>query len=209
MLFLPQPVFSQLAILYDTLSARKDSLMVTEILKSEGMMNEGLKIGVWERWYSNGQLCDSGKYAIYPKNSIRFYDADNSAFSYADTANIRMNLNDKYALPAGKWVSYYRNGRVQETGSYLPSGIVRMSATEMIDKDGELKNIYVFTEPEGVKTGVWTYFNDEGEMLWQENYINGVKIAEVPVEENDKFLHGREKFDGNSGRLLKRVRFYL
>lgn len=176
---LPQLGFAQITTLYDTVFARNDSTKVQEIIKSEGMMRDGFQIGLWKKWYSNGQLSDSCEYAIITRNKIKLYDED-SSFYEVDTNYIRKSLKEKYSFPIGEWVSFYRNGKKKETGNYLPFGIVKVTVLAVPDEHEDYKDIFVFTEPEGMKTGIWRYFDENGNIEEQENYINGVYVDDVP-----------------------------
>lgn len=179
-LLIPQLGFSQIITLFDTVYVKEDTLNVMEIMRSEGMMNDGFKIGFWKKWYSNRQLADSGEYAIVTKSKIKLYDFD-STFYEVDTNYIRNYLKEKYSFPIGKWVSYYPNGKIKETGSYLPFGIVKITVVAMLDGSG--KDIITFTEPKSMKTEIWKYFDENGKIVMQEKYINGVYVGDVSLEE--------------------------
>ena len=97
--------------LFDTVMIDNGTLKVMEIITSKGMMKDSFRVGLWQSWYSNKQLSDSGAYAIHPKGKIKLYDYD-STFDMVDTLTIRKNLKDQYSLPVGKWVSYYKNGKI-------------------------------------------------------------------------------------------------
>jgi antitoxin component YwqK of YwqJK toxin-antitoxin module len=95
-------------------------------------------------------------------------------------------LKEKYSLPVGKWISYYRNGQVLETGTYLAVGMVKTSTALVPGEDGELIYTEVIAEPEGVKTGEWTYYVETGKMVLKESYTEGLKAGEVFMQEEVK-----------------------
>jgi antitoxin component YwqK of YwqJK toxin-antitoxin module len=176
---LPQLGFAQMTTVFDTVFAEDDATKIQEVMKSEGMMKDGFQIGVWKKWYSNGQLSDSCEYAVISKNKIKLYDED-SSFYEVDTNYIRKSLKEKYSFPIGEQVSYYRNGKKKETGNYLPLGIVKIKVLAMPDGNGDFKDVYVFSEPEGMKTGIWRSFDDKGNVESKDKYINGVYVGDAP-----------------------------
>jgi antitoxin component YwqK of YwqJK toxin-antitoxin module len=182
--FLHQLSFGQTTTLYDTISdkaylAYSDSFkIVKHILRSEGIMKDGFQTGLWKSWYDNGQLADSGVYAIVTKNEITIYDSD-STFGYIDTNYIKKTFAEKYSFPSGHWVTYNRNGKIQDVGNYIPRGFVSTAAEE--DPNGSI--IFSWTPPTGMQTGIWKHYDENGKLESQENYKNGVNVGEIPIGE--------------------------
>ena len=177
----PHSGIAQITTLFDTIDSEIDTSKVKEILTSTGMMKDGFRVGVWQSWYSNKQLADSGAYAIIPKNKIKIHD-DDSTFSEVDTNYIRNSFKENYSFQVGKWVSYYKNGKIKSTGSYLPNGIVKVFVVAIDDGMGEIKDVSYFSYPEEMKTGIWKNFDKNGKIEEEENYIHGVFVGDIPVE---------------------------
>ena len=176
---LPLSGIAQITTVFDTVDSEIDTSKVKEILTSIGMMKDGFRVGVWQSWYSNKQLADSGAYAIFPKSKIKIHD-DDSSFSEVDTNYIRKSFKENYSFRVGKWVSYHKNGKIKSIGSYLPNGIVKAYVVAIPMDNGEIKDQFYFTFPEGMKTGIWNHFDENGKIEEQENYINGVFVGDIP-----------------------------
>ena len=180
-LIIPQFGFGQTTALYDTIFDSKNTSKINLIMRSEGILKDNFKIGIWKTWYPNGQLSDSGQYNIVVKSNIRVHDSD-STFFQVDTNYIRGRIKEKYSFPVGKWVSYYSNGKIKNTGTYLPFGFVEAQALQIPAEGDSLKFVYTFTFPEGMKTGIWKLYDENGKIEEQENYVNGVFVGDIPIE---------------------------
>src|SRR6185369_14921719 len=75
--------------------------------RSEGTLKDSVRLGVWQTWYENKQLSDSGEYVLLTADKIRF-KIEAGGYT-ADTSAILKNWLNKTSLEKGKWITYYKN----------------------------------------------------------------------------------------------------
>lgn len=89
----------------------------------------------------------------------------------------------KDSVKIGTWLSWYENGRLQDSGSYIPLQLenlrVYISETEM--KIYELDTLGIKKEDlsnhKETKTGKWVFYDDEGRIIEQGEYLPMAFIA--------------------------------
>ena len=64
--------YGQIVTLYDTLYNGDGVTFI--VYKSEGLMKDGKKTGVWKTWDAKGQLSEVGEYVPYTDGMITFMD---------------------------------------------------------------------------------------------------------------------------------------
>jgi len=180
--FFPLSIFGQMSALIDTIpKAVYDPIndkWLPSIMKSKGMLKDSLKVGVWQSFYDNGQVADSGEYRIADKIKIILMDSASQAiYHYVDTNYIKTTFKKKYSVPTGTWVEYNRNGTLKSAGTYLPVAFIEVSPPlDDIDNPGNL--LYSWSLPWAMKTGIWKYFNEQGKLEQTEVYKNGILIGD-------------------------------
>lgn len=107
-------------------------------IKAKGVFKNGLKFGLFEKFYENGQLRERGNYIFKDWNSIGnlklyYEDADLKYHNHLDEA--------KYEVPDilhGIFESYYENGILKERANY--SDGEKDGTCLLYDEDGKLLN---------------------------------------------------------------------
>jgi antitoxin component YwqK of YwqJK toxin-antitoxin module len=184
-LFISSVASAQTSVLYDTVYSNNHNEgpnVIVQILRSEGMLKDSLKIGPWKTYYQNKQISDAGEYLVYNKNSIRFSFMD-ASYTDVDTNAIKKTFKEIYSLPVGEWNSYYTDGKLESKGNYLPVAILVISPPiEGFNEQGELQTYVSYTSPEAMKTGIWEHYDEKGELESKETYVKGILITTVYPE---------------------------
>src|ERR1700752_1912956 len=152
--FLPISALGQITTFIDTIPKGvydpiKDEWLPS-IMKSTGVLQDTLKVGVWQTFYDNGQLANSGEYIITNKIKIIIMDSAYQAmYHYVDTNYIKTTFKEKYSIPSGTWVEYNRNGTLKSSGIYLPFAFIELSPP-LDDIDNPRNIIYSWSLPWGM-----------------------------------------------------------
>jgi antitoxin component YwqK of YwqJK toxin-antitoxin module len=119
-----------------------------------------VKVGKWQYWFENGQLRAEENYTEGSRTGIqKSWYASGKAESLVDlqakTATYWFENGQKQSsgvvtgdgLPTGTWIAWHANGLKNTEGAYDQSG---------------------------KKTGTWKFWDDKGQLIGQQNYVNGV-----------------------------------
>ncbi len=166
---------AQYTTLYDTVFI-DDTSTQFEIIKREGLLENGLNMGRWNSWYSNGQLAESGEYKIVSNKEIRFI-MDNSNITF-DTIDFRNKLNEKISIPFGWWTTYNKMGQILSKGQYLDYPVSLLYPIDMLDENGEIQTMISIDRPKSLKTGIWELYDELTKTTKIEIYNQGILINE-------------------------------
>ena len=97
-------------------------------------------------------------YASYPDGSLLSWQ------EYSD------------GIGQGKWINYYKNGQIQESGYYNKNKVE--GPVEKFYENGYLKASGTYKDWR-IKIGKWSYFNEDGTLLKEIDYGTKGSIEEV------------------------------
>jgi antitoxin component YwqK of YwqJK toxin-antitoxin module len=117
----------------------------------------GVEVGNWSIYYENGQVKEL--WSHYTSKTMRKFplklDVDTDFVSYSETKNYTSFSLTKYHNPiVGDIFTYFENGKVQSIKKYK---------NYIPDKTNNLQ----------IKDGVWQFYNELGELLYEREYNNG------------------------------------
>lgn len=167
---------AQETTIYDTIFRPEDSIKY-ELVKSSGVLKNGLKVGLWKSWYDNGQLMVQGEYAILLNKVIKIVNHEDCNECIVSDDEVRKQLKAAYSIETGKWETYHKNGQLMQTGSFLPEYTIDISWVEVIENDGSRRNVYSLPiYLHAWETGVWFYYDDNGKLTNKTTYVNGKAV---------------------------------
>jgi len=167
---------AQETTIYDTIFHPEDSIKY-ELVKSDGILQNGLKIGVWKSWYDNGQLVTQGEYTILLNKDIKIVNHEDCSECIVSEDEVRKQLKAAYSIETGKWETYYKNGKLMQTGSFLPEYTIDINWTEVIEDDGSRRNVYSLPiYLHALETGVWYYYDETGKFTNKTTYVKGEAV---------------------------------
>jgi antitoxin component YwqK of YwqJK toxin-antitoxin module len=159
--------------------------------------HDGLKTGMWEEYFTDGQLSMKGSYIDNKKEGIwEEYD------EYDDSIQKGPYKNGK---KDGKWVFYYMNGNIENEGSFkddLKDGIwewyysngklyskgsfkddLKDGIWEEYYENGQLwyKGLYKDDE----RDGIWEFYWGDGKLQKKLLYKDGIIIKRLPLNESE------------------------
>jgi antitoxin component YwqK of YwqJK toxin-antitoxin module len=137
-------------------------------------INTGKKEGIWEEYYSNGQLETKGLYKnnlrdgyweeyydngqLWNKGSFKNGDRDGYWEEYWSNGQLYSKLSFKNGKEEGYWESYSKNGVIYFKGLY---------------KDGKLD-------------GILEFYNKDGNLIKKELWNNGRLVKRLPLTESEE-----------------------
>lgn len=149
--------------------------------------DNGLKIGIWKKYYENGKLRYSGEFKdgkevgvfmFYKNSSSNFPDIVKEYSTVSDTATVKFfnHLGDLKThgkmigkKRVGAWKYFYTNGDVFSEEYYMDGKL-----------DGEVKNYYsngkvteISQYKNGLKNGLSKIFTDKGILIEEVYYVDG------------------------------------
>jgi len=146
--------------------------------RSEGTLKDSVKLGVWKTWFDNKHLADSGEYVLFTADKIRF-EIEEGGYT-VDTHAIVQGWANKTSIETGKWVYYYDNGKVMQTGSYIPFCLQKISFAQVMDANDNFTIVYSLPMgPTALKTGLWKHFTEEGKLEMEEKYDDKGNLLET------------------------------
>lgn len=132
-------------------------------------------------YYSSGNILSEGKL----KNGLRTgdwvwnFDDDPSGFlltgSYVD------------GLESGKWKRYTLDGKLNyelELANGVPEGAFQAYDITRwrYDERGAFQQVWETGQYQnGLKTGTWSFYDDDGDLLRREEFLHGVQIDHLPI----------------------------
>jgi uncharacterized protein len=204
--------------------------ILTEREKVNRSDEKGLKQGIWRTYYNNGKIKSETNY----KDNL----LDGPFKEYDENGNISLILHytkgniveekDTSALDIVISNKYDSLGRLIFSGSYrnnIPVGIHRI-----YDETGKVISGYIYNnygamlgkgiiDNEGKKEGVWTYFDEQGNIksngtyvnnleqgMWKFFFVNG-KTEQTGVYKNGK-ADGAWKWFFNNGSIKREEEYY-
>lgn len=163
--------------------------------KTEGVLKDSAKTGVWKTWHETGQLRDSGSYVPLNIGIVRIYiDSVKCALYLVDTLEIKKTaIEGKKETKTGQWVKYHKNGKKLEEGSYVSLAYIAVDFT----KNAKNELVYAYGRLEPMKIGNWKYFNSDGTAIkvLEQEYRYG--IAKGYGHRIEYFPNGKKKLEGD------------
>ena len=152
--------------------------------------HDGIKIGYWEGYYSNGQLMYKGSYKDGKEEGYwEYYNDNGQLYSKGSFKN-----GERY----GNWEKYYYNGQLWYKGSF--KNWEREGYWEEYYPDGQLdsKGSYI----NGLRDGIWEYYYRSGELKYKSLYNDGklVKIINESEEPKKGKLFVPRRISGENSR---------
>ena len=158
--------YGQMVTLYDT--TRMDSGFYVK--KSEGMMKDGKKTGVWKTWDENGKLRSIGEYVPFTNDLITYIN--DTGFEFDTIA--QKKIYSKYlSLKKGEWKYFYENGQLEMEGNYLP--FQKMFIDASLDSETQ-KPVIVLYDPIGTREGLFKEYSKQGKLVAEETYKENILI---------------------------------
>lgn len=171
-------ISAQDTLICDTLFYNNESGKKFEIIKMRGTIKDGFKVGLWKSYYDNGILKEQGEYTILLKKDIKIINHQDCNDCIIDEVELRNKLNEKYSIETGNWVYYYKNGKIMQTGSYLPIWKIDIRWAEIVKDDSSIENISsgIPAYPQAMQTGVWVFYDEDGKATYKTTYVEGEAI---------------------------------
>lgn len=204
----------------------------------EGKLENGQKVGVWKRWYPNGNLMDSGTmrglirdgqwYSWYPNGQLKEIAAFHSGQSVSTAANTGSSVFDgiyrtwyENGLPecegsfasnarTGTWRWYHDNGRLSTIEMYNKSG--KVDSMQCFDTTGTYQGDYCSLEKGAYLKGLGdfgTYFQEW--FSWSPNALKQKKKGTVwvTVEISKEGKIGNLEVKGTTEVLAREVHKFI
>ena len=162
---------SQIVTIYDTLQNWDGKGFNVE--KSEGMMKDGKKSGVWKTWDEKGQLLSVGEYVPYTDGMITF--VDETGFNF-DSTTQKKSYSKYLSLKKGEWKSFYKNGQLMEECTYLPYQKIVVDAVDDSNNPGQF--VFSLVAPYGTLEGKVKQYSKEGKLQMELTYKAGKLMEE-------------------------------
>ncbi len=135
-------------------------------------------VGKIRLWHDNGQLFSIGEGVAVTKDAITF-EYDRFSDIKPDTAYILEGMIAHKYLEKGEWVYYYENGLIESKGIHLPFAKMHIDLVIDMDDFGEYTERYSWSDHETAKDGIWKYYSENGKLIREEIYKNGVLLKET------------------------------
>ena len=142
-------------------------------LSNKGPYKNDLKDGIWEYYYENGQLNIEGLY----KNNKR----DGDWVFYYMNGNIENEGSFKNDLKDGVWELYYENGQLYKKGLY--NNNKKYGVWEFYYTNGNL--MYKGPYKNYLRDGIWEFYDNNGNLKEKSLYDNGNMIKQLPLNESE------------------------
>ena len=159
--------------------------------------HDGKKTGIWEEYFTDGQLSMKGSYIDNKKEGIwEEYDEydgsiqkgpykngkkDGKWVFYYMNGNIENEGSFKDDLKDGIWEWYYSNGKLYSKGSFKDDE--RDGIWEEYYENGQLwyKGLYKDDE----RDGIWEFYWGDGKLQKKLLYKDGKLVKELPLNESE------------------------
>jgi uncharacterized protein len=195
----------------------KDSTIITLYEYFNGYLIEQQKInrtdsekrkqGKWITYYDNEQIKIESSYL---NNKLHGYYREYNKYGkliaekrYLNGEEITREIEEEIEVKADIRTTYWPNGKTKFTGAFLDGNPVGLH--KEFDEDGKLELAKIFNEfgnltaqgltnNNGQRTGAWTLFYENGNVLAKGEYLNGKK-------------HGNWLFSYQTGELEQKGKF--
>ena len=158
-------------------------------VKKEGLLEKGIKIGLWKTYYENGNI-----------ETERFYEngvENGKAKGWAKTGELEFIADKKDNLPHGLVINYHKNGKSRIEASYNMGK--EHGSIKKYFENGQLAMEGKFEE--GKEEGTFLYFYKNGTLKEQIIYKNGVETlvnkfnekGDFEINNNSKNLSAEEE----------------
>lgn len=165
---------------------------VTSQTKMNQFNLEGLRVGVWQKQYDNGNIRYTGQFENGKELGVfKFYSQENSEspviikeyVSHSNVAIVQFFTNEGVLESkgeligkkrTGKWTFYYDNGVVSSEENYSKGQLV--GTYKMFYKNGTLAEFTHFLA--GKLDGKAVYYNLNGAIVGTGNFSNDKKVGD-------------------------------
>lgn len=178
LIIIPNLIIAQDTIIYDTIFYNNESGKKFEIIKMSGAIKDGFKVGLWKSYYDNGILKEQGEYTRLLKKDIKIINHQDCNECTINEVELRNKLNETYHIETGSWIYYYKNGKIMQTGSYIPIWRIDIRWAEILKDDGYIEYIStgIPVNPQAMQTGVWVFYDEDGKVTYKTTYVEGEAI---------------------------------
>jgi antitoxin component YwqK of YwqJK toxin-antitoxin module len=119
-----------------------------------------IKVGRWQHWYQNGQMQSDENFTEGQRTGVQ-----KSWYSNGTPESV-VDMNAKTAT------YWFNNGQKQSSGAILVDGTPTGLWTAW--HENGVKNSEGTYDQVGNKQGIWKFWDDKGQLIGQQNYVNGV-----------------------------------
>lgn len=151
------------------------------VMRDSGAIKNNQMAGTWRSFYETGELQAVANYL--PMDSVKgepvvsaYFDAPNTGLLEGDTI-----VN----YPHGAWYSYYANGQIKDSGSYVHGRQQGLWKTWY--ESGVLSSVGHYTD--GTMADEWEFFYENGKPSTKETYKNN-KVAAMQCFDSTGALTG-------------------
>lgn len=127
----------------------------------------------------NGNILQMGTYSVCRDTFGPYIIRDSTTFDIYEAGR----CDSDYFVPSGVWYTFHENGTLESEGRYLPrefgvmyptvdsAGIAVVVKKTSFDMSNYSMGITCSTQ---LKDGTWLYYNDQGNLTWEEYYEGGL-----------------------------------
>lgn len=163
-------------------------------LWSRGNYSQGVQDGLWQDWFSNGQLAQEIHYLHGKKNGVMktwFYKGQQrSECTYVEGQkhgswqewhpNGALHSTGQYVhdKQEGPWPQWYRNG-IKSVEAYYKNGLLQGTYLTWHENG---KPYLAGTFERGVPIGLWQEWDQQGQLLYAQKLENSHKLESSPYQ---------------------------
>lgn len=136
------------------------------------------RVGIYKKFDTTGVLIEEGKFGqIDSSECLNCYDG----ISGHDFPGRWYNMNkiEVGELKIGQWFTYHSNGKMATAGHYDTLFTIYHHA---VDPKGANRPVPVGLHIEQLKTGIWRYYDENGEIYLKEEYYRGTLVFKLEYE---------------------------
>ena len=153
----------------------------------QGAISNGLREGEWFAFHENGQLHNQGSWKNGRKNG--------KWVSYHDNGQLKQEGNYKNGVRVGEWRVFHRNSKLRQIGNYKVDADFVCHIEP--DSKGLVSYLGTFSCDEGIKTGLWVEYHENGQESYKGEYRGGKQNGIwVSYQENGQVYSQGELIDG-------------
>lgn len=124
--------------------------------------------GTFISFYSNGKINYKGNYALCTGIKVSYLDS----ISRGDSITF---INSLKPTEVGLWKKYYKNGKLEESGSYEPR-YLEYNGLNLNVNSNYIQSQFVLLLP--IKNGTWNQFDSTGNLITKETWVRGTLIPQ-------------------------------